>query len=201
VVIIDCDPLTVPLYLPACAGAGPFEATLTRCGADTLTLVATLDVPTQQLAISGIPADAKRGVWTLNVKTSCGCFNATVFLDLCRAPGFVPTHTPTPGVGTEVQVCCDPEGLLGHVIVGALAPYAAEYQLGVDGETVTSATLDVTGTTLTVVFSVLPTGPVRLHNSYGDLLSTQPAATTTVVFEFEEALPCDTYALSVEPLA
>lgn len=195
-VVITCDPLTVPLFLPACAGEGPFTATLSRSGYDTLTLTATLDAETQQLVLSGISADARRGVWRLSVTTSCGCYGSTVFLDLCRAPGFVPTHTPTPGVGEEQQVCCDPEGLLGHVIVAAMPPYAEQQTLGIDGDTVESATLDPTGTTLSVTFSELPTTDVVLRNSYGDVIATQPAAGLTVVFELDDVLPCDTYSLA-----
>lgn len=194
-VIVDCDPLTIPLFLPACAGEGPFTATLTRCGGDPVTLVAALDVPTQQLTLSGIPADTARGVWRLSVTTSCGCYSSMIYLDLCRAPGFVPVHTPTPGVGEEQQVCCDPEGVLGHVTVASLGPYTGPQTLTVDGETVDGATLDATGLVLTVTFNALPAAAVVLRNSYGDVVATMPAA-LVVVFTVDEPLPCDTYSLA-----
>lgn len=190
-VIIDCDPLSIPIFLPECAGEGPFTATLTRHLEDLVTLTATFDAETSLLTLTGIPADTRRGVWWLNVTTSCGCFEGKVFIDMCRTPRFPSTHTPTPDGGTgEVTVCCDPVNTVGHFTV---PPGEAPEITEVDGE-ITSVTLE--DLTLTVVFNSSRTGVVTIVNSYGDVVASQAIeGSATAIFTLEETLPCGTYAV------
>lgn len=103
---IDCENPTIRLVLPACA-AVITKATLSRAGFETFELAAV--VVEGGVTFNGVPAGAARGVWQLGLETDCGCFNAPVFLDLCRAPAFQSTHQPTIDVPPVVVCCPDPE--------------------------------------------------------------------------------------------
>ena len=198
-IVIDCNPLTIPLYLPECAGTGPFTATLARNGQETVELEATLDEETSRLTLAGVPADAKRGLWLLSVTTNCGCYTAMVFVDMCRAPRFVGTHIPTVGAPGPSTECCDPETTVGAVFVATSAPTEEPQALTVEGD-ITSATLSANGLTLTLVFSAAQNGTLTLIDSYGDTLATQPiVATPNAVIVLTTPLPCGRYALSVAP--
>jgi hypothetical protein len=177
VVVVDCDPLTIALHLPPCAGEGPFVATLSKSSSTVVELTAVIDPETSRLTLSNIPADTARGVWLLSVTTSCGCYSAKVFVDLCRAPRFLSTHTPTPGSDPAAQSCCDPEGFVGNLTIVNQPPTEAEQVLEVDGEGLSSATLNADGDELVINLSVAATGTVQLV----DLTCDQVVAEVDVV--------------------
>lgn len=104
-VIIDCEDPVLRLRLPSCA-ATVEAATLSRQHCPTHEL--TAELVDGDLHLDGIPLLSRRGVWTLTLTTNCGCFDAKVFLDICRAPGFTSTHHDTLQQD-PIQECCAPD--------------------------------------------------------------------------------------------
>lgn len=104
-VIIDCEDPVLRLRLPPCA-ADVEAATLSRAHCPTYDLTAA--IVDGDLHLSGVPPDPRRGVWALNLQTNCGCFEADVFMDYCRAPGFIPTHHDDLHQEPIIQ-CCVPD--------------------------------------------------------------------------------------------
>lgn len=70
----------------------------------------------------------RRGVWTLNVKTACGCYEALVYVD-CPPPRFLPVHTPSGYTGPSTE-CCIPEDAITFEVrklEGEIEVYAEGY--------------------------------------------------------------------------
>lgn len=114
---IACDATTFELQLPGCAddAAGSYSASLTRglIAAHTLD-VTVLDPPTGPPVLSlALPDQTvtplKRGVWTLSVKTPCGCYSALVFAEGCRPPALGALHTPAREPIAPTPVQCGPD--------------------------------------------------------------------------------------------
>jgi len=107
---IDCTSTEIRLNLPLCASAIS-KATLSRARCLTHELQAVLVDP-GTIALSEIPADLRRGVWTLTLTTDCGCYSAPMHVDICQVPGFISTPTPTNDGPFPTPVCCDTDASL-----------------------------------------------------------------------------------------
>lgn len=100
--ILHCDDTEIIVFVPPCGSILPadYTATLTKANCPRYTLVVTLALDSspapQRLLRLALPAPAPaRGTWTLSVKTPCGCYDTTVWLDTCAASALPGTHTPT----------------------------------------------------------------------------------------------------------
>lgn len=121
---INCLTSEVALKLPDCAGElSSTVSFLSRKGhaAISLTLeqgaapgVVRIIIPDET---DSCPA---RGVWTLNVQTVCGCYEAQVYLD-CPPPALAGVHTPTASQGPSIE-CCIPEDALTFTVLSLSPP-------------------------------------------------------------------------------
>lgn len=210
---IDCTTPTIALRLPLCA-ATPTAATLSQPhgASHDLSVVVVLDplppeappgTPTTgQVTLGDIPETLTRGVWTLSLVTACGCFNVLVYVDLCRAPALIGTHTGV-DIGTgPVIACCEPSTTVGHILVGTTPTVAGP--LDVDGN-VTDAAYDPETGVLLVTLAPAPLAGsiVEIVGSYGVTLDTAPIVlpASTAMLSLPPPLLCDTYAISVLPPA
>ena len=104
-IVIDCQDPLVRLVLPPCV-AEIETAYLVREGFDAIPLAGA---PTDTgMQLTGVPDDIARGVWHLSLSTNCGCYDAPVYVDVCRAPRFEGTYEPTSAPPPTV-VCCEDE--------------------------------------------------------------------------------------------
>lgn len=106
----DCTLGAIPVRLVDCAAEPITAAHLHRRDCASIALTPVQDPDHADRVLLQVPTDAplSRGVWRLALETTCACFDAPVFVDICRPPAFPGTHYPT--AGTEpVTVCCAPE--------------------------------------------------------------------------------------------
>ena len=68
--------------------------TLTRARLHSATH-GSIALPFTQEQIGPVPLDTRDGVYTLLVDTDCGCFSASVRVNLCRPPAVAAKHTHT----------------------------------------------------------------------------------------------------------
>lgn len=103
---IDCTNPIFEMTAAPCP-AGIVKATLSRAWCPQYDLTVS-PIVNGQFTVGPIPTDIKPGVWRLSFDTDCGCFMASVNVDLCQAPGFTATHTATPDTETSTECCPTP---------------------------------------------------------------------------------------------
>jgi hypothetical protein len=200
---ITCEAPTLRMRLPACAKPIT-SATLARADHPLITLELpdpAPDIP-GEVALAGVPTDAPRGVYTLSLKSDCGCYETLVYLNVCPPPAFVPTHTPTGTTQTSTE-CCEPDTQPSWDTLPVVAAFSVTrsdpdtYVLTVLPPAPTGLTLSyqplVDTLTITVPDPPADPQPVSLIDSSGVVIATGSTPTLTLPFD----LRCTSYWLSI----
>lgn len=90
-----------------------FDADINPCdaGIESASLLSyTIPVSDDKLTVGPIPQEVHDGVYPLKLNTSCGCFEARLYLHRCQPPALKAKHTPTRPDGNKIAPeCCPPE--------------------------------------------------------------------------------------------
>jgi hypothetical protein len=202
VYVIACANPTLRLRLPSCAKIIT-AATLSRPDHPLITLTPPTQTVPGDVALTGIPDDAPRGVYTLALTSDCGCYSTLVYLNVCPPIAFVPTHTPTGATQQSIE-CCEPDTQPDWDTIPVVAafhvtqPTPGTYLLTLDPPVPEGLALSysVLTDTLTVTLaSPAPADPqdIYLIDSSGIILATGQSPDLTLTFD----LRCASYWLQI----
>lgn len=187
---LDCVAASTNISLPPCAGAfASTTTTLQRAGHANVAL--TLTNHTDYLTVAIPPGTTPwpaRGVWVLNVQTTCGCYTAQVYVD-CPAPQLTGVYSPT-GTGLPAVTCCAPPGSIAVDVLSLNPP-----ELEVEGYP--NATLLVDdGAAYAIRLGSPVTGLYRWLDEDGNLLASGSYGSNGTTAFHPLDLTCGTYYLA-----
>lgn len=190
---LDCQNQSTDMKLPPCAGAlADVEAVLVRDSCTPVPLTLTdhgsyITVAIQNPLPPSVPFP-RRGVWTLSVKTKCGCYEAAVYVD-CPGPQFLPVHDASLPIGPSTE-CCIPDDALTFTVTSLSPPT-------IEAEGYPDATLLVNDAAAYAVRLgvIAPMVNYRWINEDGIVLATGTFGALGTTEYHDIDLTCATYAL------